>query len=127
MDDFPEPETPVKIVICRLGTRSEMSFRLFSRAPRISMNSFIRRCISHTAFAVGQVSLRSRPLAETEGASRLLPPVPRKRGERAQSDQRATGDIALTLGEARMLLDPIARRARRHRPPRVGRRRQTHE
>src|SRR6185503_1439916 len=46
MDDFPEPETPVKIVICRLGTRSEMSFRLFSRAPRMSMNSFIRGTVS---------------------------------------------------------------------------------
>src|SRR5882672_7802791 len=46
IDDFPEPESPVKIVICRLGTRREMSFRLFSRAPRISMNSFIRPCVS---------------------------------------------------------------------------------
>src|SRR5687767_3706178 len=39
MDDFPEPETPVKMVIWRLGMRSDTSFRLFSRAPRISMNS----------------------------------------------------------------------------------------
>src|SRR5687767_13401495 len=45
MDDFPKPETPVKMVICRLGTRSEMSFRLFSRAPRMSMNSFMRTTI----------------------------------------------------------------------------------
>src|SRR5205085_10162096 len=39
IDDFPEPETPVKIVIFLLGIVSDMSFRLFSRAPRISMNS----------------------------------------------------------------------------------------
>ena len=32
IDDFPEPETPVKTVILRLGMRSETSFRLFSRA-----------------------------------------------------------------------------------------------
>src|SRR4051794_1007684 len=42
IDDFPEPDTPVKIVIFRFGMRSETSFRLFSRAPRISMNSFMR-------------------------------------------------------------------------------------
>jgi hypothetical protein len=40
MDDLPEPETPVKMVIFRLGMRSEMFFRLFSRAPRISMYSW---------------------------------------------------------------------------------------
>ena len=39
IDDLPEPDTPVKIVILRLGMRSETSLRLFSRAPRISMNS----------------------------------------------------------------------------------------
>src|SRR5947209_8023416 len=39
IEDFPEPETPVKIVIFRFGIRSETSLRLFSRAPRISMNS----------------------------------------------------------------------------------------
>ncbi|MEJ0032871.1 MAG: hypothetical protein WDO15_22015 [Bacteroidota bacterium] len=39
MEDFPEPETPVKIVILRLGMSSDMSLRLFSRAPRIAMNS----------------------------------------------------------------------------------------
>src|SRR3954471_10403200 len=39
MDDFPEPETPVKMVICRFGMRSVTSFRLFSRAPRISMDA----------------------------------------------------------------------------------------
>src|ERR1044072_8410671 len=37
------------MVIWRFGTRSEMSFRLFSRAPRMSMNSLIRWCVSsHT-------------------------------------------------------------------------------
>src|SRR5271166_3038069 len=40
IDDFPEPETPVKIVILRLGMRSETFFKLFSRAPRISMYSW---------------------------------------------------------------------------------------
>src|SRR5258705_14081 len=39
IEDLPEPDTPVKMVILRFGIRSEMSLRLFSRAPRISMNS----------------------------------------------------------------------------------------
>src|ERR1700733_8284490 len=39
IDDFPDPETPVKIVILRLGMRSETFFKLFSRAPRLSMYS----------------------------------------------------------------------------------------
>jgi hypothetical protein len=39
IDDFPEPETPVKIVILRLGMRKETFFKLFSRAPRTSMYS----------------------------------------------------------------------------------------
>src|SRR5512139_1939561 len=40
MDDLPEPETPVKMVILRLGMRSETFFKLFSRAPRISIYSW---------------------------------------------------------------------------------------
>src|SRR5512145_640507 len=40
MDDFPEPDTPVKMVILRLGILSETFFRLFSRAPRSSMCSW---------------------------------------------------------------------------------------
>src|SRR5512134_3483201 len=40
MDDFPEPETPVKMVILRFGMRSETFFKLFSLAPRISMYSW---------------------------------------------------------------------------------------
>src|SRR4051794_40284026 len=36
-DDLPEPDTPVKTVIFRLGMRTETFFRLFSRAPAISM------------------------------------------------------------------------------------------
>src|SRR5688572_4190616 len=40
MDDLPEPETPVKMVILRLGMRRETFFRLFSRAPRSSMYSW---------------------------------------------------------------------------------------
>src|SRR6185369_3863433 len=42
MDDFPDPETPVKIVILRLGMRSETFFKLFSRAPRISIYSWVK-------------------------------------------------------------------------------------
>ena len=34
-DDLPEPDTPVKTVIRRLGMSSETSLRLFSRAPRM--------------------------------------------------------------------------------------------
>src|SRR5690349_11897947 len=34
-EDLPEPDTPVKTVIWRLGISSETSLRLFSRAPRI--------------------------------------------------------------------------------------------
>src|SRR5579863_3836174 len=41
IDDLPEPETPVKIVILRLGIFSDMFLRLFSRAPRISMYSWV--------------------------------------------------------------------------------------
>src|SRR5258708_40020188 len=33
MDDLPEPDTPVKMVILRLGMRNETFFKLFSRAP----------------------------------------------------------------------------------------------
>src|SRR5947209_16616478 len=38
-DDFPEPDTPVKMMILRLCSLSETSLRLFSRAPRISIYS----------------------------------------------------------------------------------------
>src|SRR3954466_10720679 len=40
IDDLPEPETPVKIVILRLGMRNDTFWRLFSRAPRISIYSW---------------------------------------------------------------------------------------
>src|SRR5579863_2873279 len=47
IDDLPEPETPVKIVILRLGMRSETFLRLFSRAPRISIYSWgMKRSLS---------------------------------------------------------------------------------
>src|SRR6266498_894569 len=39
IEDLPEPDTPVKMVIFRLGMRRVTFFRLFSRAPRISMYS----------------------------------------------------------------------------------------
>ena len=38
MDDLPDPDTPVKIVILRLGMSSETFLRLFSRALRILMH-----------------------------------------------------------------------------------------
>src|SRR5258708_6247634 len=40
-DDLPEPDTPVKIIIFRLGIFKVTSLRLFSRAPRISIYSCI--------------------------------------------------------------------------------------
>src|SRR3989442_8889994 len=40
MDDFPDPDTPVKIVILRFGMRNDTFFRLFSRAPRIVIYSW---------------------------------------------------------------------------------------
>src|SRR5260221_371703 len=39
IEDFPEPDTPVNMIMLRLGSRSETSLRLFSRAPRISIYS----------------------------------------------------------------------------------------
>jgi hypothetical protein len=39
IEDLPDPETPVKIVILRFGIRNEMFFKLFSLAPRISIYS----------------------------------------------------------------------------------------
>src|SRR5579872_535840 len=40
MDDLPDPDTPVKIVILRFGMHNDTFFRLFSRAPRIVINSW---------------------------------------------------------------------------------------
>src|SRR5579872_4367417 len=39
MDDLPDPDTPVKIVILRFGMHNDTFFRLFSRAPRMVMYS----------------------------------------------------------------------------------------
>ncbi|GIN13890.1 hypothetical protein J26TS2_37570 [Shouchella clausii] len=39
IDDLPEPETPVKIVIFRLGMRKCTFLRLFSLAPEMTMYS----------------------------------------------------------------------------------------
>ncbi|MFC6452592.1 hypothetical protein [Paenibacillus vulneris] len=36
-DDLPEPDTPVKTVSFRFGTKSVTSFKLFSRAPFMKM------------------------------------------------------------------------------------------
>ena len=51
IDDFPEPETPVKMVSFRFGMRTETFWRLFSRAPRISMNSSMCLPIDHAGLA----------------------------------------------------------------------------
>src|SRR5438876_10314335 len=40
MDDLPDPDTPVKIVILRFGMRNDTFFRLFSRALRIVIYSW---------------------------------------------------------------------------------------
>src|SRR5690606_29849946 len=40
-DDFPDPETPVKTEIRRFGISTETSFRLFSRAPRTLIMSWL--------------------------------------------------------------------------------------
>jgi hypothetical protein len=40
-DDLPEPDTPVNTVSLRLGMSREMSARLFSRAPRTSIMSWL--------------------------------------------------------------------------------------
>src|SRR3712207_924080 len=47
-EDFPEPDTPVNAVIFCLGMFSEMSLRLFSRAPRTAMN---RRSVMRVSFS----------------------------------------------------------------------------
>ncbi|MED1801201.1 hypothetical protein P4307_11755 [Brevibacillus porteri] len=39
IDDLPEPDTPVKIVIFRLGMRKDTFLRLFSLAPEITIYS----------------------------------------------------------------------------------------
>nr|WP_245742217.1 hypothetical protein [Fontibacillus panacisegetis] len=39
IDDLPEPDTPVKIVIFRLGMRKDTFFRLFSLAAEMTINS----------------------------------------------------------------------------------------
>src|SRR5215813_5606142 len=40
MDDLPDPDTPVKMVILRFGMHNDTFFRLFSRAPRIVIYSW---------------------------------------------------------------------------------------
>src|SRR3569623_2147548 len=39
-DDLPDPDTPVNTVIFRFGISSETFLRLFSRAPRISIEPY---------------------------------------------------------------------------------------
>lgn len=49
-EDFPEPETPVKIVIFRFGIRTFTFFRLFSRAPLIMISSMFIDSTSYFHF-----------------------------------------------------------------------------
>src|SRR5256714_15504608 len=37
MEDFPEPDTPVKMMMLRLGSLNETSLRLFSRATNLDI------------------------------------------------------------------------------------------
>lgn len=39
IEDLPDPDTPVKIVIFRLGMRKDTPLRLFSLAPEMTMCS----------------------------------------------------------------------------------------
>ena len=55
IDDLPEPETPVKIVSFRFGMRSETSWRLFSRAPRILMNSVMLAPHRHSCLCLTSI------------------------------------------------------------------------
>jgi hypothetical protein len=78
IDDFPEPETPVKIVIRRFGIRSEMSLRLFSRAPRISMYSVTASLVSRVVSveagsADGSLNERGDRCLVSSGQSRQRP------------------------------------------------------
>ena len=45
MEDFPDPDTPVKMVILRFGMRKDTFFRLFSRAA--NLNIFLRVILGH--------------------------------------------------------------------------------
>src|SRR5438045_3053860 len=73
IDDFPEPETPVKMVSFRFGMRTETFWRLFSRAPRISMNSSMCFSCRSPCFVVCQsneIALYVKPAAL--GENRLV-------------------------------------------------------
>src|SRR5579863_7724499 len=86
MDDLPDPDTPVKIVILRFGMRNETFFRLFSRAPRIVINSWdtICSCNCHDVEGEGRVA---------RGLRRALPfPHPQRRGSLGMV-KRGTGSI----------------------------------
>ena len=50
IEDLPEPDTPVKMVILRFGMLSETFLRLFSRAPRISIYSWTFRVVMDRVF-----------------------------------------------------------------------------
>src|SRR5713101_5918528 len=66
-EDFPDPDTPVITVKRLCGIASEMSFRLCTRAPRISMES------STVDTAARSVTRSSGELAATDfGGVNLL-------------------------------------------------------
>ncbi len=59
-DDFPDPETPVNTVRRLLGMVSEMSCRLFSRAPCTSMKSCVSAMREAAVWAGESVTWHSK-------------------------------------------------------------------
>ncbi len=85
-DDLPDPDTPVNTVSLRLGMSSEMSARLFSRAPRTSITSWLSAAdrglavIGHSPaswrHACGQGSPGTRRIARSRHSDGTLFPTP---------------------------------------------------
>ena len=71
-EDLPEPDTPVKIVIFLLGILRDTFFRLFSRAPLISMYS-CAILASHKLQCFSSVGpIRAAPDTPTPTAARAV-------------------------------------------------------
>ena len=50
-EDFPEPDKPVKTIRASLGSSSEISFKLCSRAPRtINLSATAEPCLLVSVF-----------------------------------------------------------------------------
>src|SRR5687767_7092290 len=69
-DDFPDPDTPVNTVTFCLGMFSEISLRLFSRAPRTSMNwrSVMVASLQNEPLTRAATALSERPGQKRGGA-----------------------------------------------------------